>query len=132
MELTAVFKGQAKSVFRTIRLEGDNLVITDEVTALESADAKMMWRMITPSTVENGSSYQILSQKGKTLYLSAKSSSTSVTYTTWPATRPSDWTVRTGWDDENKGYTVAGYVSTIPRGTSVTFTTTLSGEKPNN
>lgn len=132
MDLTAVFKGQAKSVFRTIRLEGDNLVITDEVTALESADAKMMWRMITPSTVENGSSYQILSQKGKTLYLSAKSSSTSVTYTTWPATRPSDWTVRTGWDDENKGYTVAGYVSTIPRGTSVTFTTTLSGKKPNN
>lgn len=132
MDLTDVFKGQAKSVFRTIRLEGDDLVITDEVTALESADAKMMWRMLTPSTVNTGSSYQTLSQKGKTLYLSAKSTSASVTYTTWSAERPSDWTKRTGWDAANTGYIIAGYTATIPKGTSVTFTTTLSSTKPNN
>lgn len=132
MDLTAVFKGQAKSVFRTIRLEGDDLIITDEVTALESEDAKMMWRMLTPSTVETGGSYETLSQKGKTLYLSAKSASTSVTFTSWSPERPSGWTKRNGWDDENIGYSIAGYISTIPKGTSAIFTTTLSNKKPSN
>lgn len=132
MDLTDIFKGQAKSVFRTLRLDGDDLVVTDEVTALESTDAKMMWRMITPSKVETGGSYQMLSQKGKTLYLSVKSSSTSASYTSWSPERPSDWTKRKGWDEENEGYSIAGYVSTIPKGTTAIFTTTLSNKKPSN
>lgn len=128
MNLTPVFKGQAQSVYRTVRLEGSTLVITDEVTALASADAKMMWRMMTSATVQNSSSGQTLSKNGKSLSLSAKSSSSSVgiSYTTWPASRPSDWNSRPNWDDDNTGYTIAGYTATVPKGTAVTFTTTLS------
>lgn len=128
MDLTPVFKGQAQSVFRTVRLVDGNLVITDEVTALAGSDAKMMWRMLTPATVESGSDAQILSRNGKRLSLRAQSSSSSVgiTYMTWPASRPSDWLSRpAGWDAANDGYIVAGYTATVPRGTTVTFTTTL-------
>ena len=52
MDLTPVFKGQAASVKRTVRLMGDDLVITDEVKALNGTDAKMQWRMLTPATVQ--------------------------------------------------------------------------------
>ena len=128
MDLTPVYKGQAQSVYRTVRLEGDKLVITDEVTATAKADAQMMWRMLTKATVQTGSAGQTLSKDGKTLSLSAKSNvpSVSISYTTWPASRPSDWTSRpAGWDDANTGYVVAGYTATVPAGTTVTFTTTL-------
>ena len=128
MDLTPVYKGQAQSVFRTVRLEGDKLVITDEVTATAKADAQMMWRMLTSAAVENSSGGQTLSKDGKRLSLSATSSSPSVTvsYKTWAAARPSDWTSRpAGWDDANEGYVVAGYTATVPAGTTVTFTTTL-------
>ena len=128
MNLTPVFKGQAQSVFRTVRLEGNRLVVTDEVTAPASADAQMMWRMLTQASVQGGSAGQTLIRNGKSLSLSAESSSPSVTvhYTTWPASRPSGWAARpSGWDEANDGYTVAGYTATVPAGTRVTFTTTL-------
>ena len=131
MDLTPVYRGQARSVFRTLRIVGDDLVITDEVTALEDSDARMMWRMLTPATVQSGSDAQTLSRNGKRLFLRAKSSSPSVavSYTTWPAARPADWTARpAAWDDVNEGYTVAGYTATVPKGTTVTFTTTLSAQ----
>ncbi len=128
MDLTPVYKGQAQSVFRTIRLVGGDLVITDEVTALSQADAQMMWRMMTPASVETGSSGQTLSRNGKRLSLSAQSSApVEIHYTTWSASRPPDWTARpSGWDNANDGYTIAGYKATVPAGTTVTFTTTLS------
>ena len=128
MDLTPVYKGQAQSVKRTLQLVGNDLVITDEVTALASSDARMMWRMLTPATVETGSAGQTLSRNGKRLSLQAVSSSQAVTvaYTTWSASRPSAWASRpAGWDDANDGYTVAGYTATVPKGTTVTFTTTL-------
>ena len=128
MDLTPVYKGQAQSVYRTIRLEGDKLVITDEVTATAKADAQMMWRMLTSATVESSGAGQTLSKDGKRLSLSATASSPSVTvsYKTWAAARPSDWTARpAGWDDANEGYVIAGYTATVPAGTTVTFTTTL-------
>ena len=130
MDLTPVYKGQAQSVKRTLRLVGNDLVITDEVTALASADARMMWRMLTPATVQTGSSGQTLTNNGKRLSLQASCSSSAVTvsYTTWPASRPADWTTRpSGWDNANDGYTVAGYTATVPKGTTATFTTTLHG-----
>ena len=126
MDLTPVFKGQAQSVFRTVRLVGNDLVVTDEVTAPAGADAKMMWRMLTSASVQSGSGGQTLTKDGKTLSLSAKAS-VAVSYTTWPASRPAEWVVRpTGWDQDNSGYTVAGYTATVPAGTTVTFTTLLS------
>ena len=128
MDLTPVYKGQAQSVFRTLRLVGDDLVVTDEITAPAGADAQLMWRMMTAASVETGSAGETLTQKGKSLTLSAKSSAPAVEihYTTWPASRPSDWASRpSGWDDANEGYRIAGYTATIPRGTTVTLTTTL-------
>jgi hypothetical protein len=88
-----------------------------------------MWRMMTAASVETGSAGETLTQKGKSLTLSAKSSAPAVEihYTTWPALRPSDWASRpSGWDNANEGYRIAGYTATIPQGTTVTFTTTLS------
>ncbi|MBQ1866166.1 MAG: heparinase II/III family protein, partial [Bacteroidales bacterium] len=130
MDLTPVFKGQAASVKRTVRLVGDDLVITDEVTALNGTDAKMQWRMLTPATVQKGTDGETLTRNGKALSLKAvpSSSSVAVSYTTWEPKRPSDWTKRTEalWNGDNTGYTIAGYTATVPKGSTVTFTTTLS------
>ena len=131
MDLTPVFKGQAASVKRTVRLMGDDLVITDEVKALNGTDAKMQWRMLTPATVQKGSDGETLTRSGKGLSLKAvpSSSSVAVNYTTWEPKRPSDWTPKRTealWNGDNSGYTIAGYTATVPKGTTVTFVTTLS------
>ena len=64
--------------------------------------------------------------KGSPMRLKAVCSDPSlkIEYQAWPASRPDWWTPRT-WDTPNKGYSVAGYVVTIPAGHKVTLTTTL-------
>ena len=129
MDLTPVFKGQAASVKRTVRLMGDDLVITDEVKALNGTDAKMQWRMMTAAKVEVAADGETLTRNGKSLLLTAESSDAAVkpVYASWSADRPAGWTPRT-WDPSNADYTIAGYFAVIPAGKTVKFVTTLSAK----
>ena len=122
LDMTGPLSGQVASASRTFRLKDGDLYVIDEITAKSDLDAAVEWRMMTPATVTVGSGHEKLTQKGKTLYLKATSSSTSspVTYTTWEAKGTNSW------DTACTGFTVAGFTATVPKGTTVTFTTILT------
>ncbi len=127
LNMTAPLQDQVAEAKRTIRLvDRKDLVITDEITAKSSMDAKMQWRMTTPASVTVKDDVEILAQNDKTLYLKASNdASLQIKYEVWEPVRPSTWTPRT-WDDPNDGYMIAGYTATIPAGTKAVFTTVLS------
>ena len=122
LDMTGPLSGQVASASRTFRLKDGDLYVIDEITAKSDLDAAVEWRMMTPATVAIGSDKETLTQKGKTLYLKATSSSVSspVTYTTWAAKGTNSW------DTACTGFTVAGFTATVPKGTTVTFTTILT------
>jgi len=122
LDMTGPLSGQVASASRTFRLKDGDLYVIDEITAKSDLDAAVEWRMMTPATVTVGSEHEKLTQKGKALYLKAASSSASspVTYTTWAAKGTNSW------DTACTGFTVAGFTATVPKGTTVTFTTILT------
>ena len=129
VNLTAPMKGQVKSARRTVELvNGTDLVVTDEITALDALDCKLEWRMLSISSSAIVADGVILTKNGKSRTLSASSSDPSVTptYKTWPTTLPTGdgWGVlkfhQTVYDR-----TVAGWAATVPAGRTVTFVTTL-------
>ena len=122
LDMTGPLSGQVASAIRTFRLKDGDLYVIDEITAKSDLDAAVEWRMMTPATVAVGSDKETLTQKGKTLYLKATSSSVSspVTHTTWAAKGTNSW------DTACTGFTVAGFTATVPKGTTVTFTTRLT------
>ena len=129
--LTAPMKGQVKKAIRTVELvNGTDMVITDEITALDGIDCPLDWRMlsISSSSVKEGGI--TLTKDGKTRTLSVTSSDASVApaYKTWKTETPSG----DNWGKYLKGYTVsisgrtiAGWSATVPAGKTVTFVTTL-------
>ena len=125
MNLSPLFEGEAQSVRRTYELRnGKDLYITDEVTARPDRDAAVEWRMMTPAAVTPLEKMEVLSQDGKTMYLTVnvlEGSGTPV-FTSWKAKGENSW------DTEVKGYTVAGYTLTVPKGETLRFQTVLSAE----
>ena len=129
--LTAPMKGQVKKAVRTVELvNGTDLVVTDEITALDGIDCPLDWRMlsISSSSVKEGGI--TLTKDGKTRILSVVSSDASVApaYKTWKTETPSG----DNWGKYLKDYTVsisgrtiAGWSATVPAGKTVTFVTTL-------
>lgn len=129
LNMSAPLKGQVKTAFRTVRLvDGKDLKIEDEITALDGQDAVVQWRMLTPASVVVDAGKEVLTMEGKTLCLRATASDgTAVKYTTWAPARPASWTPRT-WDQANTGYTIAGYTITVPAGKKLTLTTLLTAD----
>lgn len=130
INMTAAVKDQVISAVRTITLvNGNDLKIVDVIKAKDDRDAKMMWRMMTSATATNESSDIKLVNSGKTMYLktSYSGSVSEFTYQIWPNSRPADWNSRS-WDT-GLSLTPVGYSVTIPKGTTVTFTTILSVNK---
>lgn len=128
LDMSEVVADAVASAYRTVKLEAStgDLYIIDEITAQSGFDAPMQWRMMTPATVTVSDGAITLTKSSQTMYLTASNeSSVDITYTSWSASRPDEWTSRT-WDLSNTGYTVAGYTATIPAGKTVTFTTKLS------
>lgn len=126
IDMSQVLKGQVASATRTIKLvDKTKLVIVDRITALDNLDAPVLWHMITPASVAVKSGYEILTNGGKTMYLSAESSiPLDIKYIGDEYVRPSWFTPRT-WD-EKESVLIAGYECTIPKGRTVTLTTTVS------
>ena len=122
LDLTGPLSKQVESARRTFKIVDGELYVIDEITAKANLDAAVEWRMMTPATVSVGSDSETLTQKGKTMYLKATSSDSTVpvSYTTWAAKGSNSW------DTPCTGYTVAGFTATVPKGTTVTFTTKLT------
>lgn len=130
MDLTPVFKSEAASVSRTVRLaNGKDLKITDEVTALDSKDATVRWTMVTegePVITSNGIT---LTKDGKTMYLSTIATGTSIRYRQW-SSDPSDYSSKlSAYDEPNPGTYLIGFEATVAKGKTGIFRVTLSRDR---
>ena len=128
-DLSAPMKGQVKKAVRKVELvNGTDLVVTDEITALDGLDCKLEWRMLSISSSSKASDGVTLTKDGKKRKLTATSddSAVAITYMTWPTTKP----VGDGWGvldfhQNISSRTIAGWSATVPAGRTVTFVTTL-------
>lgn len=128
-DMSAPMKGQVKSARRTIELvDGTDLVVTDEITALDALDCRLEWRMLSISSSEKVSDGVTLTNGNKSRKLTVTSSSATVTpvYMTWPTSKPTGdgWGVL-NFHQEITDRTIAGWTVTVPKGQTVKFVTTL-------
>jgi hypothetical protein len=122
IDVTEPLDKELKSAKRTIKLVNNSeLVIIDEITALDNKDAKIDWRMATNATPQIVDNAIELTLNGKKLYLKGKTSSeVKPELKTWSGNSGNDW------DSDNKGITYVGHTTTLPAGKSFTITTTLT------
>lgn len=128
IDMSQVLKDGVASASRTITLnDHKDLVIVDEITAKDSLDAEIQWRMVTMAEVlSTGEDGEMLSRDGRLLHLGTSSSSADVRpeYMVWKYERPADWAVH-DWEYRTLG-SIVGYRVTVPAGRSVTLTTVLT------
>ena len=126
VDMSEAVKGEAESVTRTIYMQGDDLYVTDEITALASKDAKVRWTMVTQASpvIEYGSITLSASGGKKYLYMK-KSSSTNhnVAWKTWPAVGTNTW------DASNDGWYMCGYEGTVRAGETAIITIRLTPQE---
>lgn len=137
VNMSAPMRGQVKSARRTVELvNGTDLVVTDEITALQTMDCKLEWRMLSESNVTASSENVVLTKSGKTRTLTVTSSDAAVTpeYKRWSASRPGTdyWkpAAEMGWKDMSwdsgvSNCAIAGWKATVPAGKTVKFVTVL-------
>ena len=133
-DMTPLYKGQAASVKRTIRLVGGELNIVDEVTALSDMDAELMWRIPTKAALKVEDDCIVMTHSDKSLYLSATASDEDCfpAYASWEMKRPTgqwNWLDR-AWDASISGYSVAGWTLTVQKGKTVTIKSVFSKIPP--
>ncbi len=126
--------GNVASAIRTIYIEGDDLVIIDEIKANSSTAAEVRWSMLTKADVTTQSSYLKLAGSKKTMYMK-KSGSTAkwfiddVDTFTLNSSGAKPKTYRS-FDVMNKvkgaGYIQCGYTMTVAKGTTSTVTIRLT------
>ena len=125
VDMTAPVRDEAASVVRTIYMQGDNLVITDDIAARTDKAAKIRWTMVTKAVPNPDfmGMIELKSASGKYMYMK-KSSGTGHN----PAWKT--WSTRSGnsWDASNTGYYECGYEMTVAAGTAATVTITLTPE----
>ena len=130
VNMTAPMKGQVKSARRTIELVGGtDLVVTDEITALDNLDCPIEWRILSRSTSKVVQDGVILKRDGKQRTLTASSSDCMIVpeYCSWKPEIPKDdnWGTYLEYEDEIRNRTIAGWTATVPKGQTVKFITIL-------
>lgn len=130
VNMTAPMKGQVKSAVRTVELvNGTDLVVTDEITALEGLDCPLEWRMLSMSSSLLSSDCVTLAKDDKirTLTASSSDSSVPVRYASWEPARPykDGWRTCLDYDDNIRDRTIVGWTATVPAGETVRFITVL-------
>ena len=133
VNMTAPMKGQVKSAVRTVELvNGTDLVVTDEITALEGLDCPLEWRMLSISSSLLSSDSVVLTKNDQTRTLTATSSDPSVPvlYASWETARPykDNWRIYLDYDGRILNRTIVGWTATVPAGKTVKFTTVLKRE----
>ena len=122
-------KGQVKKALRTVELvNGTDLVVTDEITALDSQDCSLEWRMLSISSASASDSGVTLTKNSKkrTLTAVADNGSVNLTYRTWPTTKPTTdgWGVL-DFHQTISNRTIVGWSAIVPAGKTVKFVTAL-------
>ncbi|WP_373511212.1 heparinase II/III family protein, partial [Persicitalea sp.] len=127
-DLSTVYDGQAVSVKRGIALRDDKyVVVRDEIKApgvdSPNKDITLRWTLLTPANVfvQDGKTV-VLSQRGKTMYLSFDTS-TPIKIKTW-STKPTH-----DYDAPNPNTYMVGFEATLPAGSSHSFNAIFSNTK---
>lgn len=122
VDITAPLGNEISSAERTVYMEGDNLIVKDEIKALDGKEAKVRWTMVTRAvpTIEYGG-ITLKSATGKYMYLTTTSSTNhKPTLKTWSTTSTNSW------DAANTGYYECGYEVTVKAGATAVITVKLS------
>ena len=132
VNMAAPMKGQLKSARRTIELVNNTeLVVTDEITALDNLDCVLEWRMLSIASSSRSADKIVLTAKSKkTRTLTVQTSDGSVVpeLATWKPECPhgTDGWCKPGFHESISDRTIAGWKVTIPKGKTVKFTTRLA------
>lgn len=121
VDITAPLADEVESAVRTIYMEGDDLVVKDEIKARSDKAANVRWTMVTRAkpTIEYGNI--TLAGTGKTLYLKASS------LTGKPTLKIFDMnSTLKPYDQANPGYYECGYEQTVKAGATAVITVRLT------
>ena len=124
VDMTGPLSNEAAKVRRTVWMEGDNLYVTDEITARQDKDADVRWTMVTRArpVIEYGAI--TLSSANRTLYLKTSSSTRHrPVLKTWSTVSSNSW------DQANTGYYECGYALTVSKGMEASVTVCLTPEE---
>lgn len=133
--LSPVYEGQVESATRTVVLkDGDSVVVTDEITALPSAAANLVWTAPTRATASIDEDCIELVSGRSDMYIVTTSSEEDVVpvYCDFGVTRPAGkwgWIAR-DWDQTVSFRSIVGFQATVPAGRSVRFVTVISRVAP--
>ena len=130
VNMTAPMKGQVKRARRTVELVGGtDLVVTDEITALDDLDCPVEWRMLSRTASTVGNDGVVLERDGKRRTLTVASSDCMIVpeYCSWKPEIPKgdNWGTYLEYEDKIRNRTIAGWKATIPKGKTVKFITVL-------
>jgi len=102
--------------------DSKHVVVRDEVKAPKK-DITLRWTLLTPAQVfVQDDKTVVLSQKGKTIYLTFDVS-IPIKIKTWSTVPTHDY------DAPNPGTTMVGFEATLPSGSSHSFNATFSADK---
>lgn len=125
VNITAPLSSELALARRTIYMEGDDLVVKDEIKALPEKSAKVRWTMVTMAspTIEYGA-VTLKSPTGKYRYLKTSSSTGhKPVLKTWTTVS------NNSYDASNAGYYECGYELTVAPGTDAVVTVRLTPEE---
>ncbi len=131
INMTETMTGQVKKAVRKVELvNGTDLVVTDEITALDNHDCILEWRMLSMTTSTINTDGIVLTKNGKERRLSMVPSSSSATpkYMKWDTKLPTDDNWGKYMDKFHQTIPdreIVGWTVTVPKGQKVTFITTL-------
>ncbi len=133
VDMSAPMTGQLKKAKRTIELvDNTELVVTDEITALDNLDCSLEWRMlsIAASVLSSDTSSIVLTtktNKKRALQVQSSDGSAIPVLTTWKPACPHgiDGWCKPGFHESIPDRTIVGWKVTVPKGKTVRFVTTL-------
>jgi hypothetical protein len=122
-DLSTVYESQLANVKRGVAIvEGNHVVVHDELTALNKATT-VRWNMLTEAGVEiTGKNTATLTKDGKKLLLRVDAPA-SIVMKTW-STQPT-----TNYDAPNPGTTLVGFETQLPAGKKTVLTVRLIPEE---
>ena len=130
VNMTAPMNGQVKRARRTVELvDGKDLVVTDEITALDDMDCMIEWRMLSKTASKVVRDGVVLTRDGKARTLTVSSSDAMILpiYRSWKPEIPQgdNWGTYLEYEDKIRKRTIAGWTAVVPKGKTITFVTTL-------
>ena len=136
IDITDHYSDAASAVYRSVRLDGQDLLVTDEITSQAGHDAPFEWRMVTTADVVVENDCIRLTHGDKTVYLYCETSGDVSQQPEYGVeqeiVRPESWEPR-AWDSYQsyEGFHVVKFSASVAAGQKTgVFRTYLKSERP--